>query len=93
MGQSPSSEADNHSASQEIPLSFMEPESSLPCSQETASGTYPETDYFPEIHSNILPFMPRSSKWSLPFNSFITGAEKCHPMKYALSRSINPDFE
>jgi hypothetical protein len=34
MKQSTSSEADSHSANQEIPLHFMEPEGSLPCSQQ-----------------------------------------------------------
>jgi len=40
----------------------MEPEVSLPCSQQPAIGPYPEPDassphiptYFPKIHSNII---------------------------------------
>jgi len=48
----------------------MEPEGSLPCSQEPAIGPYPEPNesspyhptYFSKIHSNIiLPPMLRSS--------------------------------
>jgi hypothetical protein len=52
----------------------MEPEGSLPCSQEPGTGPYPEPDatihtfalYFLKIHSNIIfPLMPSSSEWSL----------------------------
>jgi len=47
----------------------MEPESSLPCSQEAAIGFCPESDesrpqplpYFPKVHFNILPYTRRSS--------------------------------
>jgi hypothetical protein len=53
MEQSPSWEADSHSDGQEIPPSFMEPEGSLPCSQEAATGSYPEPDesrrHFPTL--------------------------------------------
>jgi hypothetical protein len=53
----------------------MEPEGSLSCSQEPATGPYPEPDesnhipkpYFPNFHFNIiLPSTPRSSEWSRP---------------------------
>jgi hypothetical protein len=37
-------EASSHSASQETPPSFMKPQGSLLCSQEPATGTYPEPD-------------------------------------------------
>jgi hypothetical protein len=55
---------------------FMEPEGSLPRSQQPATGPYPKPDastqhllpYFPKIHYNInLPSTPTSSQWSLPF--------------------------
>jgi hypothetical protein len=55
---------------------FMEPEGLLPCSQQPATGPYPEPDasspqlrpYFPKIHSNIiLSPMLRSSENCLPF--------------------------
>jgi hypothetical protein len=55
----------------------MEPEGSLPCSQQPATGTSPEQDasnphfpppHLPKISSNIiLPSTPRSSGWSLHF--------------------------
>jgi hypothetical protein len=52
----------------------MELKGSLLCSQQPATGPYPEPDesnkhptYFPEIHFNIIiPSMPRSSERSLP---------------------------
>jgi len=53
----------------------MEPEGSLPLSQETTTGPHSEPDesiphlpsYLPKIHSNIIfPFMPGSSEWCLP---------------------------
>jgi len=44
MEQSSSSEANSHSASQEIPPSFMDPEGSLSYSQETATCPNPEPD-------------------------------------------------
>jgi len=76
MEQSPSWDANNHSANQEIPHSVWNPKvhyhvhSSLPLvhilSQMHPVHTSPS--YFPKIHSNIIyPSMPVSSKWSLPF--------------------------
>jgi hypothetical protein len=43
MEQSPSCEANSHSASQEI-LTFMEPELSLSFSEGPATGPYPDPD-------------------------------------------------
>jgi hypothetical protein len=42
MEESYSCEADGRSASLKIPPSSMEPECSLQCSQEVATGPYPE---------------------------------------------------
>jgi len=57
----------------------MEPDGSLPCSQEPATGpilsqmnqvhTFPH--YFPKIHCNItFPSTPRFSEWSLPASDY-----------------------
>jgi hypothetical protein len=57
----------------------MESEVSLPCSQEPATGSYPELDessphlptLFSKIHSNgIFQSLSISSEWSLPFRCF-----------------------
>jgi hypothetical protein len=56
----------------------MEPEGSLPCSQDPTTGpilsqinpVHNFPSYFPNIHSNIiLPSTPRSSELSLPLGS------------------------
>jgi hypothetical protein len=44
MEQSPSWEANSHSAVQEITYFFMEPKGPLSYSQEPTTGPYPETD-------------------------------------------------
>jgi hypothetical protein len=42
IGQKPSWESNSRSESQEISGLFLEPEGSLPCLQEPATGPYPE---------------------------------------------------
>jgi hypothetical protein len=42
--QSPSWEASSYSASQENSPPFVQPDSSLPCSQDPATESYPEPD-------------------------------------------------
>jgi len=44
-------------------ITFMEPEGSLLCSQEPATGPYLESENL----NIILPSMPMYSKWFLPF--------------------------
>jgi hypothetical protein len=44
MEPSSSSAANSYWGTQEIPNIFIEPEGSLPCSQEVAAGPYPEPD-------------------------------------------------
>jgi len=75
MGQNNSWEADSHSTSQENFSPFTEPEGSLQCSQQLATGPYPKPDEsnphfsfsFPKIHSNILLSAPRPSGWTFTF--------------------------
>jgi len=48
----------------------LEPEVPLLCSQGTVTGPYPQPQLppcFSKLYSNILPSMPMSSKWFLPF--------------------------
>jgi hypothetical protein len=54
MEQSPSSEANSSSANQEIPA-FYGTGSLLPCSQELATGTYPEpNEPRPGLHTVFI---------------------------------------
>jgi hypothetical protein len=54
----------------------MEPICSLQSSQDRATGPYLEPDasitrlptHFPKNNSDILPSMPSTSEWSLPFS-------------------------
>jgi len=73
MEQTPSWEASSHSANQEIPCHLWNPKfhswvcKGLPLApvlSQMNSVTFPP--YFPKSHSNVLPSMSRSSKWSLP---------------------------
>jgi len=75
MEQSPSWEANSHSASHEISGILWNPKVHyrvhkrqllIPIlSQKNSVHTF--TPYFCKIHSNIIPSRPRSSKWSLLF--------------------------
>jgi hypothetical protein len=47
---SPSREAANCTAIQEIPSNFKEPEGSSPCSQEPSTGPYPEPVWSSPYH-------------------------------------------
>jgi hypothetical protein len=73
---SPSWEAANCAAIQEIPNNCKEPEGSSPCSQQPSTGSYPEPvrsihtipSYLSKIDFNIVhPPTSWSSKWSLSF--------------------------
>jgi hypothetical protein len=55
MEKSPSWETNSHSTSQEIPRLLMEPEGSLPCSQQPATGPYPEPHVSSPHLSNQFP--------------------------------------
>jgi hypothetical protein len=74
----------------------MDPTGSLPCSQKSATGRYPESDEsnphskpdFPKVHSNImLPSTPRSSDWSLPFRPSNQNCVRISQLPYAPSIS------
>jgi len=54
MEQCTSSKANSHSSSQKFPP-FMEPEDSLPCSQEPANGLNPESGAVNPHLPNLLP--------------------------------------
>jgi hypothetical protein len=62
MEPSPSWEAANYAAIQEIPSNFKEPEGSSPCSQEPSTGPYPEpvwsSPYHPIFGSPIRAICP-----------------------------------
>jgi hypothetical protein len=47
--------ADSHSACQKIPAFFMEPEGSLPYSQQPSTGTYPEPVESRPPHRSLFP--------------------------------------
>jgi hypothetical protein len=51
---SPSWDAANCAAIQEIPSNFKEPEGSSPCSQEPSTCPYPETDVVITVMSSVL---------------------------------------
>jgi hypothetical protein len=51
----PSWEATSRSATQEYSNIFLEPEGSLPCSQEPFAGSYPESDQSSPYHPHPIP--------------------------------------
>jgi hypothetical protein len=71
MELSPSWEAANCAATQELPSILWNPESSLPYSQELSTSPYPDPihtmpSYLPKIHFYIVnPPTSWSSQWSL----------------------------
>jgi hypothetical protein len=74
MELSSSWEAASHLATQDYSKHFMEPEGSLPCSQEPSNVPYPQPDHSSPYHpvlplcfNTILPPTSRSFQWSLSF--------------------------
>jgi hypothetical protein len=55
MELSPSCEAANRSPIQELLQNFMEPDGSLPFSQEPSVGSYPEPDESSPYHPILFP--------------------------------------
>jgi hypothetical protein len=86
----------------------MEPERSLPCLQEPATGPFLEPDAssptfphnFPKIHSNIIfPSTTRSLEWSLPYrfpmkilHLFLISPKHEFPSNSALNETRNANF-
>jgi hypothetical protein len=75
----------------------MEPEISLPCSEEPDAGPFPMPEvhtfplHFTKIHSNIFfPFTPRSTDWLLTFRfsdqRFLCSSHLSHA--YCMSRAF-----
>jgi hypothetical protein len=61
-------EADSFWDNQETPCLLWNPEGFVTCLQEPASFLYPVHNYpfcFSKIYSDVLPFVPKSFKWSL----------------------------
>jgi hypothetical protein len=63
MGKSSSWEDNSHSSFQEILRLY----GTRHCSLSWASWVHTLPPYFPKLHSNILPFTPRSSDWFIRF--------------------------
>jgi hypothetical protein len=64
MELSHSRKAASCAATQELPNKFMEPEGSLPCSQEPSTGPYPELDQSNPYHPINFNIIHPSTFWS-----------------------------
>jgi hypothetical protein len=70
----------------------MEPESSLPCSQEPSTGPYPESDesspYDPIYFFKTLPVLPCHLRLGLPNGLFLSGFPTKTLYAFILSHAI-----
>jgi hypothetical protein len=68
MKLSPSWETASWAGTQKFPQYFMEPEGSLPCSQDPSTGPYPEPDRSSPYHPNLskihFKIIPPPTSWS-----------------------------
>jgi hypothetical protein len=87
---SPSWEAANCAAIQEIPSNFKEPEGSSPCSQEPSNGPYPQpvrsSPYPPILSLRSILILPTHLRWGFKWKldgsceSFVTVPQASAPL-------------